>query len=273
MRVCICSAYRLASCSGAEKNQLQCIVLWVFLKVRFLALFCFPCTSPIAKIAASHDVRQHQYADDTQLFISLNPASIHDSVQRLEICLSSLYAWFCYNGMALNADKSDVVLLGTSKRRQSYANLSSINVAGTTINLNSTTKLLGVTLDENISLNSHVSAVCKASWFHLRALKHIRNSITTDTAKSIGHALVSSRLDYANSVLHGSSNKNFQKLQRVQNALARIVCSKCAYPVHSSNLLKELHWLPIKQRVSFKLATLAFKCRTNLAPLYLSELL
>jgi hypothetical protein len=232
-------------------------------------------TSPISQIAASHEVTQHQYADDTQLFISLHSNDIQDSVKRLEECLLSLYSWFCHNGLSLNADKSEVILLGTSRRKQSYANFSSINITDSTINLSKSIKLLGVTLDNSLSLDTHVAAVCKSSWYHLRALKHIRNAINKDTAKSIGHALVSSRLDYANAVLYGTSNKNFQKLQRVQNSLAKIVCSRSKHAplLHSSDFLQELHWLPIKQRVTFKLAVLAYKCRHNLAPQYLSELL
>lgn len=150
-----------------------------------------------------------------------------------------------------------------------------MNTAGSTVNLSDDLKLLGATLDDDLSLNSHVAAICKSSWFHLRALKHIRSSISEETAKSIGHALVSSRLDYANAVLHGTSAKNFNKLQRIQNSLAKVVCGKRASPkqYHISDLLQKLHWLPVQQRVTFKLATLAFKCRNQSAPSYLTELL
>lgn len=230
-------------------------------------------TSPIAHIAASHSVSQHQYADDTQLFISLSSATtIHDSVKNLEACLHSLYSWFCHNGLSLNANKSDLAIFGTSRRRQSYATLSSVDLAGTSVKLSDSINLLGVTFDDNLSFDSHVAAVCKSSWFHLRALKHIRHSIDIDTARSIGHALVSSRLDYANAILHGTSSKNILRLQRVQNSLARVVLGRHSPAVSSYSLLRELHWLPVKSRITFKLATLAYKCRYNTAPQYLSEL-
>ena len=60
----------------------------------------------------------------------------------------------CHNGLSLNADISDVVLLGTSRRKTSYNNLPSIDVAGSMVSRNSTIKLLGVMLDENLSLDS-----------------------------------------------------------------------------------------------------------------------
>jgi len=54
-------------------------------------------------------------------------------------------------------------------------------------------------------------------------MRHIRPAITEDMAKSIACALVGSRLDYANSVLFGVSSKNVTRLQRAQNAAARVV--------------------------------------------------
>ena len=75
-------------------------------------------------------------------------------------------------------------------------------------------------------MNNHVYAVCKSIHYHIRALRHIRSSISEDTAKMVACALVSSRLDYANSVLFRATQKNISKLQKAQNLLARVVtCS------------------------------------------------
>ena len=58
--------------------------------------------------------------------------------------------------------------------------------------------------------------------YHIRALRHIRSSISEDMAKMVACALVGSRLDYANSVLFGATQKNISKLQKAQNLLARV---------------------------------------------------
>jgi hypothetical protein len=82
---------------------------------------------------------------------------------------------------------------------------------------------LGVILDKNISMDKHVGAVCKASYNHLRALRHIRRSLTDDVAAEVGCAImVGARLDYANSVPRGISQYNIDRLQRVQNLLAAL---------------------------------------------------
>jgi hypothetical protein len=127
---------------------------------------------------------------------------------------------------------------------------------------------LGVTLDSNLSLNSHTSAICKSAFYHIRALRHIRNALTDEMAKSVAVTLVQSRLDYANSLLYGTSNTNLNKLQRVQNSLARIVLKK--HPRHpAQGLLSKFHWLPIEHRIKFKLATITYKALTINQPSYI----
>ena len=132
-------------------------------------------------------------------------------------------------------------------------------------------KILGVTLDSNLSLNKHVSALTKSCFFHIRALRHIRRALTDDSAKSIACALAGSRLDYANAVLVGTSSSNIYKLQRVQNTLARIVTRQHELP-GTTQALAILHWLPIKWRVQFKIATTTYKLLSTGQPSYLASL-
>ena len=93
-------------------------------------------------------------------------------------------------------------------------------------------------------------------------------------AKSVASSLVCSGLDYANSLLFGTTQRNINRLQRVQNTLARVVASH-ALPrdTHSSGILKYLHWLSIEQRIRFKLATLTHNTLCSTQPAYLHSLL
>ena len=119
--------------------------------------------------------------------------------------------------------------------------------------------------------DSHVRQIVRSSHFHTRALRHVRNAHTEDTAKSVGQALVSSRLDYANSILYGVSRQNLKKLQRSQNTLARVVTRSCRRD-SATAMLRHLHWLPIKERIDFKMAALTFKTVSLKSPSYLSSL-
>jgi len=73
-------------------------------------------TSPISHITEAHNIQQHQYADDTQLFLTLTSSNVHAQVSTLESCLSSLQTWFCANSMILNPDKSNSILFATTQR-------------------------------------------------------------------------------------------------------------------------------------------------------------
>ena len=93
-----------------------------------------------------------------------------------------------------------------------------------------------------------------------------------DTVKLIIHSLVTSRLDYCNALLHGIPVTYIKKLQCVQNASARLI-TRTKKTDHISPVLFELHWLPIQQRIKFKLLMLTFKSLHGLAPSYLADLL
>ena len=221
-------------------------------------------TSPVGHIISSMGIHHQQYADDTQLFISLTSHDQHVSVACLERCLSRLNEWFCVNGLALNPDKSEAIWLSTYQRSRTLPPHKSVDVAGTRVQTTDTLKTLGVTLDSRLTFQHHVSSICKSCFFHIRAFRHIRPALTHDMAKSVAVSLVGSRLDYANSLLYGTSQGNLHRLQRIQNTLAKLVCPG---HTHSSEALRSLHWLPIRQRIDFKIATLTFKLLNLALPL------
>ena len=89
---------------------------------------------------------------------------------------------------------------------------------------------------------------------------------------NIVHAFITSRVDYCNSLLYGLPNYQLNKLQRVLNASARLVCNAPRF-CHISPLLRALHWLPVKSRIEFKILLITFKAIHGLAPKYLCDLL
>ena len=216
---------------------------------------------------------QQQYADDTQLYVAITAASSLSTINNLESCLRSLHSWYLHNGLAVNPDKSEAIIFGTSHAvAHAFPSSPSINVAGSTIPFSNQIKLLGVTLDSNLKFDQHITALSKSCFFHIRALRHIRSVLTDDTARTIAASLVGSRLDYANSILYGSSKHNIARVQRIQNALAKVVIGSCPTG-HSNSRLQILHWLPIEYRIQYKLAVLTFNARTSTSPYYLSSLI
>ena len=117
-----------------------------------------------------------------------------------------------------------------------------------------------------------VNLVCKSSHFHIRDIRRIRNLIPPSVAITQANSLVSSRLDYCNSLYFGMSKQNIQKLWRVQNSLARAITQTSKYQ-HITPVFKDLHWIPVTQWIEYKISLLTFKTIMNGQPSYLHQLL
>ena len=136
-----------------------------------------------------------------------------------------------------------------------------------------TVRLLGVNLDPYLNLESHVNNLVSECFYHLKNIAKIRRYLTDNEAQKLVHSFVSSKLDYTNSILYGMNASCLNKLQRVQNYAARLVCGFPSRLLATSSLLKNLHWLTIKQRIFFKLLLLVHKFFIGLAPQYFCEIL
>ena len=210
-----------------------------------------------------------QYADDTSLYIALDGTNADSN---LDCCFEAVKGWFTMNGLSLNPDKSEALVIGTSARQRAEGLVDSISLGSTSISVSESVRSLGVTIDNTLSFYAHVDAVCKAANHHLRALRHIRNCISDDDAKQIAVSLVSARLDYCNSLLYKTTQSNLAKLQRLQNSLARAV-TYTRTQEHITPVLANLHWLPVVARIDYKIALLTYKTLVTKQPSYLFELL
>ena len=162
--------------------------------------------APVVAVIDSFGISHHQYADDTQLYLAISSSIRQSKVETIESCLIAVHRWFSVNFLALNPDKTEAIILGTWQQQQRLSRLfNKIYVAGTVITISESLKTLGVTFDQHLSFNNHVQSVSRACHYHIRALRHIRSFLTHDSAVTVACGIVSSRLDYCNSLLYGSS--------------------------------------------------------------------
>ena len=131
--------------------------------------------------------------------------------------------YILHNSLALNPDKSEVAMFSTAPRVSKLIQSASVTVAGVQIQFTDHVKSLGVTFDSHLSFDKHINNICRACYFHIRGLRHVRSAMSTDTAKTVACPIVSSRLANCNALLAGMSESNMYKLQLVQNKLARVV--------------------------------------------------
>ena len=124
---------------------------------------------------------------------------------------------------------------------------------------------LGVTLDFNFNFRQHISTTCRCCFYHIRYLRHICRYMHFAVAKTIATVLISSILDYYNSLYHNIALKDILKLQRVQTCLARVVTRSPRFS-HSEPVFKSLHWV-------FKICTISYQALSSKQPAYLHSLL
>ena len=133
-------------------------------------------------------------------------------------------------------------------------------------------KILGVIHNKNFNFRSHMSAICSACFYHIRDLWLICRYLDLNKAKLLADALVSSHLDYCNSLLSSIADTDLTKLQRIQNQLARVVTKSPPF-TRGGPLLHSLQWLPVKFRVDFKICLLTYKTLSEKQRVYLHSLL
>ena len=131
---------------------------------------------------------------------------------------------------------------------------------------------LGSYIDDKLSMNSHINKVCNAPFYYLRNIKRIRKHLSRDSSETLIHAFFSSRLDYCNSLLYGLPQVQIDKIQKVQNAAGRLIFKQPRF-CHITPVLSQLHWLPIKYRIEFKILLLTFKATHGMAPDYICKLI
>ena len=161
------------------------------------------------------------------------------------------------------------MVLSTKQQQNSHF---PVKLLGSDTFTSDTIRNIGVFFGRDFNFSQHISQLCQSCFYHMRVLRRIRRHIFICTAKIISTALISSRLDYCNSLLNNIAKKDLAKLQLVQNYLERVVLGAPRFSPLLP-LLKQLPWLPVSYRINFKLSTLICRALTTQQPPYLVILL
>jgi len=190
-----------------------------------------------------------------------------EALDRLTSCIIRVRDWMARNRLKLNEDKTQVIWLGTCQQLDKFV-VQTLELQNAMVPFSYVVNDLGVLLDSEFTMANQIAELSRSCFFHLRRLRSIKQSLTPDANKTLVHAFVSNRLDCCKSLLAGVSNQLLQRLQVVQNAAARLVTG-AKRSEHMSPILRDLHWLPVRQRIVFKTAVLVYKCQHGMAPEYL----
>ena len=225
-------------------------------------------TTDVFDVIADCGLVGHSYADDTQIYVSIPAADASAAVQRLSVCVARVEQWMGMNRLKMNQDKTQIMWIGT-RQQLAKLNVTELTLPSAVVRLSETVSDLGVIIDRQLTMADHVASVCRSCFFQLRQLRVVKQSLTSDATKTLVHAFISSRLDYCNVLLAGAADGVLRRLQTVQNAAARLVTGTRKFD-RITPVLRDLHWLPVRERITFRTVIMVYKCLHGLAPPYLS---
>jgi hypothetical protein len=224
----------------------------------------------LSYLLAEFDVGYHFYADDTQLYIVVD--DIDSTRDLLKKILASIQNWMIKKRLKLNENKTECMLVGTKVNISKFPGFDSVQIINSKVKLCNKVRDLGFIFDQELSLTNQINDTVKVANYALNNISHIRRFIDLKTTIKLIHNIVLSKIDYCNSLYYGLPNFELRKLQMIINKAARL-CLDIPWRDHITPALIELHFLPVKARIVYKICLLTFKTLLYNEPLYLRSLL
>jgi hypothetical protein len=226
-------------------------------------------TTQIEEIVHAHNLLTHAYADDGQLYFHCRPDAVDQLTGRVLSCISDIHEWLTSNRLKMNPDKTEFIWFASRQRLQQVVQ-QNLSVNQVDIAPSRVVRNLGVLMDNCLTLTDHVTKTVQSCFYQLRQLKHVKRRVTGDNFKALLHAFVTSRVDYCNSVLYGQPAALLNRLQSVLNAAARLYVG-ISRRSSITEVLRELHWLRVPERIAYKLCLIVYRCLHGTAPVYLRD--
>ena len=160
-------------------------------------------SSKLFNIVNKHLPNVHAYADDTQLYLGFNPgdyANVTAAVSSIQSCIPDVQSWMMMDRLKLNPDKTEFLILGTRQQLEKVIT-SHLVVGESRISPSTKVKTLRSWFDSNLDMLSHVNNICSSPFYYIYNRRRIRKYLFHQTAISLIHAFITSKLDYYNSLL------------------------------------------------------------------------
>ena len=212
------------------------------------------------------------FADDHQVYASFTPEFQYNMLTaNLRNIISNIYKWMNTYFLKLNPEKTQIIVFGPSDI------LDRITIHGHLMNNGclrfiDDVKNLGFYLDSTLSYDYQVNEIVKSCFMSIKTISSIKHFLGYEQKRMLVSSLILSKLDYCNSMYFGTHSDNLRKLQSVQNSAARLIFG-CQVNDSLTVLFDKLHWLPIRNRIIFKLCVNVHKCLYHIAPEELMSLL
>ena len=187
----------------------------------------------------------------------------------IEKCIADVRSWIIGNRLIINNAKTDFLIIGTHQQLEKTS-IESISIGDTAIKPLKSVRSLGSWVDAHMRLNVHIGKICSKAFHRLYNIRQIRKFLIVQSTKTLIHAFVSSHLYYCNALLFGLPKCQLDRLQKVQNAAARVTLQIAKFG-HITPALIDFHWLPVTLRVQFKLLLFVYKSQHNQSPSFITD--
>ena len=139
-------------------------------------------TADIGLIAEKHRINFHSYADDSELYVHCITHDVAVTCLRVISCIRDIDNWMASNGLKLNSDKTQFIMLG-SRQQLAKVNCDSICLGNVDIPFSPKVNCLGVILDAKLMMVRQIQGVTGQCFYQLRQIHAIRKSLTVETVK------------------------------------------------------------------------------------------
>ena len=213
------------------------------------------------------------YADDTNARKKFAlQFQLYNISVKLPDLIERITEWMANYFLKVNPSKTEIILFSPPSMK-SVPKIQGIFVNDGCIRFSESVKLLGVQFDSLLDFDSYVCKLVSECWYQLQNIRKIRRYLSVDELKKLVHAIISSKIDYCNSILYGVKASTLAKLQTVQCEAAKVVSCIPTGSSISDQTFENLHWLKVKERIVFKILLLVHKFFVDKAASFFADLL
>ena len=228
--------------------------------------------APISDIVSEYGLKHIIYADDITIYVSCNVSNFCSTLLNVQLCIAHVVDWLISNRLKINVDKTVTFLCGP-KCSISNFQFDSVNICGYDLPVMPQVKLLGVIFDRSLRFDAHVASIRRKCFLQLRNLSRVKKYVNDSNFITLIHCFVFSHIDYCNALLLSCKSSSLLKLQRTIYSAARLAKRLPRHHHNMSNVVKDLGWLGIHNRILFKLCCFVHRIVYGFAPSYLMSLI
>ena len=221
----------------------------------------------------------HKTVMINRIFISFSAVQIcelsyihlYAATNTITNCIKDIQRWMTCSKLKMNDGKTKFMIIGM-RQQLSKQSINHLTVGTSSIEPSSSVRNLGTIFDTNLSLDKQIATTCKSSFYYLNYFRKIRKFLSPNSCATLVNAFITCRIDYCNSLSYGLPVYQIAKLQCLQNAAAPLVSLTPCFS-HITPVLADLHLLPVRFRMRFKILIFVFRANHGLPPSYLSDLI